>query len=165
MALSREQIVEQSVKEFVRKQLFDVRGISKDKVEIIDRPPERKTGALETPLKKNYAALGFHFDEGGKQAELGSDLKRRVYIIEFIVFGMTSVWASNLANTIRDAAEVDNGRIPLLDLSTEGHPALDYLTDAAAIARAEAITDPHPWEEFVWITTIQVTDEYFASLV
>lgn len=165
MALAREQIVEQSVKEFVRQQLFTVRGISEDRVEIIDSPPERKADAIETPLTKNYAALGFHFDEGGQQAELGSDLKRRVYVVEFIVFGMTSTWAANLANTIRDSAEVDNGRIPLLDFSAAGHPPMDYLTDAAAIARREAVPDPHPWEEFVWITTIQVTDEYFARLV
>lgn len=165
MALSREQIVEQSVKEFIREQLFKVRGISEDKVEIIDNPPERKADAIETPLKKNYAALGFHFDEGGRQAELGSDLKRRVYVIEFIVFGMTSTWASNLANTIRDSAEVQNGRIPLLDFGAAGHPPFDFLTDVAAIARREPVNDPHPWEEYVWITTIQVTDEYFASLV
>jgi hypothetical protein len=165
MAISREQIVEQSVKEFVREQLFDVRGLSEDKVEIIDSPPERKADAIETPLTKNYAALGFHFDEGGEQAELGSDLKRRVYVIEFIVFGMTSTWAANLANTIRDAAEVDNGRIPLLDLATAGHPVLDYMTDAAAIARRQPVPDPHPWEEYVWITTVQVSDEYYSRLV
>lgn len=165
MPLAREQIVEQSVKEFVREQLFTVRGLSKDRVEIIDSPPERKAGALPQPLDKNYAALGFHFDEGGVQAELGSDLKRRVYVIEFIVFGLTSTWAANLANTIRDAAEVDNGRIPLLDFSATGHPPVDYLTEAAAIARREPVADPHPWEEFVWITTIQVQDEYFAHLV
>lgn len=164
MALAREQIVEQSVKEFVREQLFDVRGINEEKVEIIDSPPERKAGALPQPLDKNYAALGFHFDEGGRQAELGSDLKSRVYVIEFIVFGLTSTWAANLANTIRDASEVD-GRIPLLDFSQAGHPPMDYLTDVASIARRESVPDPHPWEEFVWITTIQVTDEYYARLV
>ena len=165
MALAREQIVEQSVKEFVRDQLFNVRGINAGKVEIIDSPPERKAGALPQPLDKNYAALGFHFDEGGVQAELGSDLKRRVYVIEFIVFGITSTWAANLASTIRDAVEVDNGRIPLLDFGKTGHPVMDYMTDANAIARREAVGDPHPWEEFVWITTVQVSDEYFASLV
>lgn len=165
MAISREQLVEQSVKEFIKTQLFDVRGISEDKVEIIDSPPERKAGAIETPLTKNYAALGFHFDEGGEQGELGSDLKRRAYVIEFIVFGMTSTWASNLANTIRDAAEVDNGRIPLLDIGQRGQPVIDYMTDAAATARREPVPDPHPWEEYVWITTISVSDEYYARLV
>jgi len=44
MAISREQLVEQSVKEYIREQLFDVRGISEDKVQIIDSPPERKAG-------------------------------------------------------------------------------------------------------------------------
>lgn len=163
--ISREQLVEQSVKEYIREQLFEVRGIDESQVEILDSPVERKTGALPQPLEKNYAALGFHFDEGGVQAELGSDLKRRQYVIEFIVYGLSSTWAANLANIIRDSSEVDNGRIPLLDFSKSGHPILDYLVDASAISRRQVVDDPKPFEEYLWITLISVTDEYYSSLV
>lgn len=154
-------MVEQSVQEFLKEQLFTVRGYPQAQIEILDSFPK---DGLPQPLDKNYVAMGFHFDEGGVQAELGSDLKRRTYVLEVFVFGLSSIWGGNLASTIRDAADVD-GVIPLLDLSAAGSPEIDKLVVITAHARREPINNPQPWEEFVWTVTIQVEDEYWASLV
>jgi hypothetical protein len=68
------------------------------------------------PLEKNYLALGFNFDDGGQQAELGSDLVTRRYVIEVWVIGLSGAEGRNLANAVRDSRETD-GLLPLRDVT------------------------------------------------
>jgi hypothetical protein len=51
------------------------------------------------------------------QAELGSDLLRRQYVIEVWVIGLSAVEGRNLANAVRDSMEAD-GVVPLKDSPT-----------------------------------------------
>jgi hypothetical protein len=160
--ISREDLVEQSVQEYVKDKLFSApRNYSTDLVELLDAfPYDRFDGELD----KNYVALGFNFDDDGRQAELGSDLKTRLYTIEFFIFGMSAVWGRNLANVVKFAADND-GIIPLLDFGDLAKPQIDALVVDGTRAERQAVRDPKPHERHVWVTYVVVEDTYRAALV
>lgn len=159
--ITREDLVEQSVQEYVKNKLFNERSYDQNLVEVLDAfPYDRFNG----PLDKNYVAMGFNFDDDGRQAELGSDLKTRLYTLEFFVFGMTQVWGRNLANVIKFAAD-NEGVIPLLDLNDIDKPQIDSLVVDGTRAERQPIQNPAPHERHVWITFVIVEDTYRAALV
>lgn len=161
--ISREDLVEQSVFDFAQAAVFDERGYPMDKVEFRENFPYR----LNDAFIKTIVAAGFNFDDGGQQAECGSDLKRRLYTIQFFVFGQTATWGRNLANVIKFALDKD-GLIPLRDYSQQDAPVIDQLLvhdDPGPSAERQIIPDPEPWQEFCWTVTLRVVDEYRASLV
>lgn len=159
--ISREDLVEQSVTEWVRNAIFVDRGYSHDDVELRESFPYELTAGSSLP--KNLIAAGFDFDDGGEQAELGSDLKVRTYTIEFFVFGQTRTWAKNLANHIKFALERD-GTIPLLDIAQIPPVEIDRLVIDSPRTARQPIPDPEPWQQFVWTTNVQVEDTYHAAL-
>lgn len=161
MAITREDLVEQSVQDFIRRQLFDVRGYPEDQIELLDAFPYN---TFRDELDKNYLALGFNFDDDGRQAELGSDLKTRSYTMEFFVFGISNVWGRNLANAIKFAADID-GVIPLHDYGDLAKPEIDRLVVEGSRSERQAIPDPEPWQRHVWVTYVVVEDTYFARQV
>lgn len=157
--VTREQLIEQSVQEYAKDQLFDVQNQPEAQIEILDAFPNDK---FEGVLEKNYLAAGFNFDDQGTQAELGSDLTRRVYTIEWFVFGKTSTWGKNLSHGLKFALE-DDKVIPLLDVTQDGNPQIDALEVLGVTCEHVPIPEPQPWEENVWRVAIQVQDEYFPS--
>lgn len=159
--ITREEFVEQSVIDWLREQMFTVRQYPPARVELLDAFAEDR---FEGPLDKNYLAMGFNFDDGGTPAELGSDLLRRRYTIEVWVIGVNAAEARNLANAVRDSMESE-GSVPLRDLTQPARPVIDYLlVDPVRTAR-QPVPAPKPWEEFLWIVTIPVLDEYYARQV
>jgi hypothetical protein len=159
--ITREDLVEQSVTDYIRAAIFDARGYGSDQVEILDA----FRGELhEHELTKNYVAIGFNFDDEGEQAEMGSDLMRRHYTIQFLIFGKTNTWARNLANVVKFAAQHD-GTIPLKDIEQPTAPVIDQLEVLGASAQRQIVPQPEPWQEFIWTTHIQVQDCYHAALV
>lgn len=156
--VTREDMIDQSVTDYVRAGLQS-RGYDEPDVKIVEAFPY----TIEK-LDRQLVALGFNFDDEGEQAELGSDLKRRVYTIEFFVFGTTLTWARNLANAIKFACDVD-GRIPLKDVSQDPAPVIDHMLVNGIRTQRQVVPDPEPWQEFVYLTTVEVQDEYFAALV
>lgn len=161
MAITREDLVTQSVQDYLREQLFDVRGYPEDKIELMDA---FQGEAIETPMRKNYIATGYNFDDGGSQAELGSSLTDRLYTIEFFVFGMTSTWGRNLANAVKFSLENDK-LIPLLDISQPWKPQIDVLPLVSVSAERQIVRDPSEWERNIWTVHLRVTDTYYANLV
>lgn len=157
--VTREDLVEQSVTNFVRGALLD-RGYTADKVEIVETFPGHELEQLDHCL----VALGYNLDDEGTQAELGSDLTTRVYRFEFFVFGTTRTEAKNVANTIKFALQADYSRVPLLQVDQAGTPEIDTLIVEGASADRQVVPDPEPWQEFVWLTTAAVEDIYVASL-
>lgn len=155
--ISREDLVTQSVQTFARTQIFDVRGYAPDKVEFVESFPY---GLKQ--LDKNLVATGFNFDDDGEQAEMGSDLRRRVYTVEFWVFGITNTYAKNLANVLKFALDVD-GRIPLLDIAQMPPVEVDTMLVEGVTAHRQIHPNPEPWQQFVWTTQVKVEDFYFAS--
>lgn len=157
--ISREDMVEQSVQDYVRNAIFVERAYPATQVELIEGYPYGVT-----TLDKNLIASGFNFDDEGEQAEMGSSLKRRLYTIQFIVFGKTNTYARNLANVIKFAID-GQGFMPLKDIGQAGAPEIDVLTVVGVSAERQIINDPEPFEQYVWTTTAQFEDIYFASLV
>lgn len=161
MAITREDLVTQSVQDYLREQLFTVRGYPEDRIELLDSWHGEK---LPTPLEKNYIATGYNFDDGGRAAEMGSDLTVRLYTIEFFVFGQTPTWGRNLANAVKFSLEND-GLIPLLDIANAGKPVIDHLPLISVSAERQVINDPAEWERHVWTVHLRVEDTYYATLV
>lgn len=155
--VDRETCIEQSVAEYVKTEL-QTRGYASD-YSLVDAWPQELV-----KLETNLVSIGFTFDSDGEQAECGSDLKRKVYNIEFYVFGLTNTFARNLANQIKFACDKD-GTIPLLDVSQPTPwPEMDRLIVLGVIAHNDPIPQPQPWQEFVWRVRAQVEDTYYASL-
>jgi hypothetical protein len=158
MGVTREQKVEQSVQDFATEQVRD-KGWGEDRLTILDEfPYEKFEGALTT----NYVAFGFNFDDEGKAAEMGSDLKKRIYTLEFFVFGRSKLEAKSIANQIKfilDAEEV----VPLKDIGEPGAPVIDSLIVVGSKAEQMVVPDPAPYQQAVYLTTCRVEDVYFAS--
>lgn len=166
MAITREDYVEQSVQTFAKNELFDARSYPREQIEFLESFDDNMFEAQEEP-RKNYIAAGYDFDDNGRSAELGSDLIRRQYTFEFFVIGISSVWGKNLAQAIKFAIERD-GLIPLLDIAdTEAAPdwpVIDQLVLVGVSANRVIVQDPAPWQRHIWVTRVQVEDEYHARL-
>jgi hypothetical protein len=161
MAVTREQYVMQSVQDYLDRQLFDVRGYPHEQVQIKDAFTDEP---IETPLTKNWVAQGFNFDDGGRQAELGSTLVKRQYNIEFFVFGTSFTWGENLANAISNSLENDLN-IPVVDIAAEGRPELgEFLEVLSVRSQREAIPNPPQWQKFTWTVMLKVEDFYDSRL-
>jgi hypothetical protein len=159
--VTREQKIEQSVQDFVREMLFTRFAYPADKVELLDSfPYERFKG----PLDKTYVAAGFNFDDGGEAGEMGSDLIHRVYTIELWTFGVSALWGRNVSNAVKAALEQES-TIPLIDHGDSG-TEIDRLTipPRGLRNRHVSVRDPRPWEQNVWVTTVNVEDYYSAGL-
>lgn len=161
MALTREQYVTQSVEDYLRHQLFTVRGYPESQVAIKDSFVGEP---IETPLTKNWVAAGYNFDDGGRQAEMGSTLVRRIYTIEFFSFGLTATWGENLASAIRSSLENDLA-IPIVDIADSARPATGEVLEVMSVAaNREIIKDPAEWEKHVWVVRLKVIDYYDSRL-
>lgn len=161
MALTRETYVTQSVTEFLRRVLFEEKEFSTDAVEIIPSFPH--TRFEDKALDKTYVAAGFNFDDPGREAEMGSTLKRRIYTIQFFVIGLTASWGENVANAVKFCLEQD-GIIPLLDITSEGKPQIDSLVVTGVSAEHQPINNPKPWQENIWTVHLRVEDTYDSRL-
>lgn len=159
--ITREELVEQSVQDYLRDKMFAERGYPPARVELIDAFVESR---FDGPLDKNYLAIGFNFDDGGRQAELGSDLLIRQYVIEVWVIGLSVQEGRNLANAVRDSMESE-GLVPLKDYAQPGAPVIDYLIVDPVRAQRQPVPDPKPWQEYLYIVTVPVLDEYHARAV
>lgn len=162
--LSREDCVTQSVIEHVRLQLI-ARGYPQELWELVEPFNAQRITALHAEGKQLLAA-GFNFDSPPQAAEMGSTLTLRQYHIEFIVFGTTMTWAKNLAAAIKFGCDADGegGTIALLDYDQEDAPEIDRLVVLGSTSRPEPIADPEPWQEFVWLTSVEVEDLYIGAL-
>lgn len=162
--VTREQCVVQSSQDFVTDGLR-TRGYDEDLVHVRDAFPSVTERATE--LTQTNVALGFTFDDGGRQIELGSDLTLRTYTIEFWIFGKTPEEAENVASVVRVIAESE-GMIPLKDISDPAKPVIDSLPLAypkPVVIGRQIAHDPANWDRFVWTTTVKVEDVYYPSLV
>lgn len=157
--ISREDCIEQSVTDYARNQIFVVRGYPADQVEMLEEFPYTRDS---NDLDKNLIAVGFSFDDDGECAEMGSSLTRRVYTIQFWVFGLTNTYARNLANQLKFGLDVD-GCIPLMDVAQIPPVPIDSLIVNGVSAERQIIQDPAPWQEFVWTVHVKLEDLYFAA--
>jgi hypothetical protein len=160
--VTREQKVTQSIQDYVRDWLL-ANDYTPDIVQVLDAFPEE--GLTET-FDRSFVAAGFSFDDGGAQAELGSDLKRRVYNVTFWIFGLTAVAGQNIANAIKAAIERD-GTVPLKDIGASGEEIdrLVLLDEGGVLDERVPVREPRPWERNLWRVTARLEDYYNARLV
>lgn len=160
MAVTREIKVETSVQAFA-KVWIENEGWTEDNVAYLDEFPfDEFDGDLN---EKNFVAFGFTFDDGGQSAELGSNLRKRIYTLEFFILGMDEMNAKSLANDLKFAVDVDV-RIPLLDIGEPEPAIIDYLLVKGCHAQKVVVQDPKPYERHVWLTTARVEDEYYPPV-
>lgn len=159
MAITREDYVTQSVDKYLRRILAE-KGYTEDTIEILPSFPHSRFD--ETPIDKNYVATGYSFDDGGKAAEMGSNLKHRLYTIEFFVIGQNAVWAKNLAQGVKFALETDS-TIPLVDIAVAEQPVIDALVLASVSAEHQPVPNPKPWQENIWTVHARLEDTYDAG--
>lgn len=159
MSLTREDFVTQSVEEYLKARLAE-RGYKKDDQFVL---LDSWTGGAITPFSKNHIAAGYDFDDGGKAAELGSSLVRRLYTIEFIVLGISALWGRNLAQGLKFSLEFD-GMIPIADITQpHPHPLTQEALDVTSVsAQRVPVKDPADWERNVWTVSLKVEDTYDA---
>jgi hypothetical protein len=161
--IPREQMVEQSVMDFARDALRARYTV--DEVEIVDSYDDHvNENGLDKPC---IVAVGFNFDDGGKQAEVGSSLREMEHTVEFFVFGQTSTWAQNVARSLQALLWGDQGTLPLLDYEQAGKPEIDKLVvgdDPGPRAQREVIPEPEPWQEHTWTCRVRVIDTYDVAL-
>jgi hypothetical protein len=159
MGVNRETKVETSVQAYAKVALEN-NGWGSDRLSFMDEFPfEEFEGDL---LKSNYVAFGFNFDDQGTPAELGSNLTRRIYTLEFFVFGQDELNAKSVANEMKFALDVDQ-RVPLLDVGEKDMPQIDWLLVKGASAQKVLVNDPKPYERHVWLCTARVEDEYYPG--
>lgn len=156
--LNRETLVEQSVQDFARAGLR-AQAFTDDDVEWMESFDEQRLRGLT----KNTIAYGFTADDTAVQAELGSDLVTRPYHFEFFVFGTTRTWARTLANALKFELDKE-GLIPLVDVGDADRPVLDQLIVQSVTARHEPISEPEPWQRFIFTVRLQVEDTYSSRL-
>jgi hypothetical protein len=159
MAITREDYVTQSVDKYLRRLLLE-RGYTEDTIEILPSFPHTRFD--DTPLEKSYVCTGFSFDDGGRDAEMGSNLKERLYTIEFFVIGQDETWAKNLAQAVKFVLGSEK-TIPLLDITDPSLPTIDALIVASASAEHQPIASPKPWQEHIWTVHARIEDFYDAG--
>lgn len=154
--ISREQKITQSVQDHVREAL-DAKGYAGE-YDFVDSWED-----VPRELVRPTIASGFDFDDEGEAAELGSDLVRRLYTVQFLVFGPTETWAKNLASVIKFAIDAD-GVVPLRDIEQDGAPVIDHLVVAGVSSEKQQVVNPEPWQAHIWSATARLEDEYSARL-
>jgi hypothetical protein len=158
--IDRETVIATSIESYLRNQLYVVRGYPPDRVVMLDAFPDSQR--MSRPLDANYIAVGWSADDGGRDAELGSSLRRRLYTFDFYTFAVSRVWGRNLASVVRFCLEADQS-IDLLDpgdgQTVTGHVDVEFVSVQQAVA-----ANPRPYEENCWITRLRVVD-YYSSAV
>jgi len=159
MSITREDYVTQSVDVYLRRLLAE-KGYSDDVLTILDSFPHDRF--KEEPLDKTYVAVGFNFDDGARSAEMGSNLKRRLYTIEFFVFGKNDHWGKNVANAVKFVLDSDQ-IIPLLDITDPLKPVIDALVVVSVPVNKQPVNNPQPWQENIWTVQLRIEDTYEAE--
>lgn len=159
----REELVEYSILEAIKIGLalpefgFTLEGEGQN-IELRESFPTPSERTQE--LKTTTVAFGFNMDDGGKEMELGSSLTEYVHTIEVWTFATEPHLGRRVAHAIKHIVRRNSDIISILDFNQEGNPVIDYLIVNSAQAKHQANNSARPWDQFVWTTSIRVTDVY-----
>jgi hypothetical protein len=159
MPVERRTKVVESCKELVRGKLFQPGGYSTEDVSIVDA----LTGTQFTgKLDKTYVGAGYMFDDGGRQAEIGSDLQRYIWTVEYLVFAPNMTWGKSVADAVGAAFPVGDN-IPLLDIGGSRAPTGETAIVTYSQAQRVVVRAPRPWEEYIYQVRAKIEDYFYAS--
>jgi hypothetical protein len=163
--VTREDKIEQTISNLVRQKLTDHDYIP-EVVDLREAFPTADERAQE--LTKSQVAVGFSFDDGGLQAEMGTDLRVYTHTVEFWSFGIEADEGRNVANFIKQIF-ISNMTLPLLDIGGSDEAAIiAYLEipDAHSVStRRQISAQPFPWDRFVWSTAIKIQDWHTPDVI
>lgn len=168
--IGRNLLIKKNAVHYLRDRLFNVRGFTTEEIEIDEAFDYKRWGAAGAPgaveLTKNVLSLGFTFDDGGTQAEMGSTLTLRIVTLEVFIFAISDDWGETLGGAIQQQIRADQV-IPLLDLGSSDDPAvIDYLQlpDRGSVRMERVpVRDPRPWEENLFRVVAKVEDLSYAE--
>lgn len=161
--VTREQIVSWATFAFIKAALEE-RGFPDDQIEYRQSFQSNMLGDEDTADHVIIAA-GFHADDGGRLLELGSNLRRKTYQLEYWVVAPTAGMGDAMKNAIAEACEASDV-IPLYDYTqTVDAPVIGFLWMDENPARGErvAVPDPAPWQENLYLVNVRVTDDYYPD--
>lgn len=158
--VTREDMIEQSVSDYVREQLV-ARDYDDTLVQVREAFPTLDERSSE--LTVSQLAIGFNFDDGGTPMELGSNLTLFVHTIELWVFGVEPGLGRNIAQVVRTIMLADGYTVPLKDVGVAGEPVIDMLVVEKAAVNRQIAHDPRPWDMYVWTCTARVEDCYYPA--
>lgn len=161
MPIQRRTKAAQSATQFLRTYLYGPAGFAQGEVVMTEAFPGHG-GKAPAQLNETYVATGYNSDDGGRQAETGSDLARYVWRLEWFVFGKTRTWAENVADQIAACFEPE-GVVPVLDIGGDQQPTGDLLVILKTNAQRVVVRDPRPWELNVYLVRTEAEDYFFAS--
>lgn len=113
-------------------------------------------------IDKTYIANGFNFDDQGKDGEMGSNLRVRIYSLETFVFGFNDLWGENVSGAIKFSIEEDDV-LPLLDIGEPGMPQIDSLVVVGVQSSKVIVSDPQPYQESIYLVKSRVEDTYYPN--
>lgn len=155
--ITREQKIARSILTFVKGALA---GYPAGKVEVHEAFPYKDLDEA-TGIDKQHVAVGFQFDDGGSDGEMGSNFTRKLHTFEVYIFATTSTWAENLATRIAQTFEAAR-TVPLLDAEA-GDVQIDTMVLEQVMAAKQPVREPRPWEHHVWVTTAKLWDEFYPD--
>lgn len=156
----REAKIKQSVQTFIEDQLA-AQGYDATHLDVREEFPTEDERASQ--LEKTQVAIGWDFDTGGRQVELGSNLRLYIHTFNCWVFGTTPEYGESVASMVRLVVEANEWLIPLIDIEVDGDPVIDMLVVPDSLPpsiQRQYHRDPRPWDRNVWMTTVKVED-YF----
>jgi hypothetical protein len=125
--------------------------------EAFPTPTERAAELTMTTL-----AFGFNIDDGGEEAEMGTNLTKYVHTLVCWTFATSPTFGKRLAYTIKHIARMNLDSIALLDFNQQpDSPQIDTLTVRRVQSRHEVNNSARPWDKYVWTTSIAVQDVAF----
>jgi hypothetical protein len=116
-------------------------------------------------LTMTTLAFGFNSDDGGEQAELGSNLTRQESTLVCWVFALEPAFGRRLGFSVKHIARRYGDSIPLYDFNEtpDDPPKIDTLQVLRVQTRHEVNNSVRPWDRYVWTTAIVVRDIYYPT--
>lgn len=121
--------------------------------EAFPTPEERGQELTITTL-----AFGFNIDDGGREAEMGTNLTRYDHTLTCWTFGLEPRFTRRVAHTIKNIARRNLDMIPLYDFNQSNDPQIAALQVERTQVRHEINNSPRPWDQYVYTTALVVRD-------
>lgn len=161
----REQLVEFSMLRAVKNGLelpeFDFKVSPAEGATLLVREAFPTPDERAAPLDITTLAFGFSIDDGGKPAELGSNLTTYRHTFTIWVFGTELQLARQVASSIKHILLTSAHLVPLLDFNQDESPEIDVLIMDKVQTQHQPNSSPRPWDRYVYTTSVVVEDTYY----
>lgn len=120
--------------------------------------PEERTRELTLTT----LAFGFAIDDGGRSIELGSTLTEFKHTLTCWVFGTEPHLARQIANAVKHIMRHEDDTVELLNFEEDPPVQIDVLRVEKTQTQHQGNSSKRPWDQYVWTTSIVVSDAYYV---